>query len=261
MDQNETDALLGDSPDPGEGGASAGADGPQDEAGGADTGEFTQADIDPAIAGGGAPEAQASADNAATGDSAPEEGTGLSEEGGGSRADIDALMDGADGGAGEERAVAGDAPGADAAPVGLDSEGRPPDELGAAMAAAVAEEKAVAEAARDTGSSPADLPIEEVQVPTFDREELTSEANQPISLLHDVELHVKIELGRTHMFVEDVLRLGEGSVVELDRLAGDPVDVYVNSRLVARGEVLVLNDNFCVRVSEIVSNNDARLAG
>ena len=74
-----------------------------------------------------------------------------------------------------------------------------------------------------------------------------------IDLLRDVELHVKIELGRARMLVEDVLKLAEGSVVELDKLAGDPVDVFVNDRLVARGEVLVLNDNFCVRVNEIVA--------
>jgi flagellar motor switch protein FliN/FliY len=74
-----------------------------------------------------------------------------------------------------------------------------------------------------------------------------------IDLLRDVELSVKIELGRSRMLVEDVLKLGEGSVVELDKLAGDPVDVFVNDRLVARGEVLVLNDNFCVRVNEIVA--------
>lgn len=74
-----------------------------------------------------------------------------------------------------------------------------------------------------------------------------------IDLLRDVDLNVKIELGRAHMLVEDVLKLGEGSVVELDKLAGDPVDVFVNDRLVARGEVLVLNDNFCVRINEIVA--------
>ena len=74
-----------------------------------------------------------------------------------------------------------------------------------------------------------------------------------IDLLRDVELNVKIELGRARMLVEDVLKLSEGSVVELDKLAGDPVDVFVNDRLVARGEVLVLNDNFCVRVNEIVA--------
>jgi flagellar motor switch protein FliN/FliY len=74
-----------------------------------------------------------------------------------------------------------------------------------------------------------------------------------IELLRDVDLNVKIELGRARMLVEDVLKLAEGSVVELDKLAGDPVDVFVNDRLVARGEVLVLNDNFCVRVNEIIA--------
>jgi flagellar motor switch protein FliN/FliY len=74
-----------------------------------------------------------------------------------------------------------------------------------------------------------------------------------IELLRDVELNVKIELGRARMLVEDVLKLAEGSVVELDKLAGDPVVVFVNDRLVARGEVLVLNDNFCVRVNEIMA--------
>ena len=75
-----------------------------------------------------------------------------------------------------------------------------------------------------------------------------------IDMLGDVELEVTIELGRAEMMVEDVLQLGEGSVVELDKLAGDPVDVLVNGHRVARGEVLVLNDNFCIRVSEIVAN-------
>ena len=73
-----------------------------------------------------------------------------------------------------------------------------------------------------------------------------------IDLLSDVNLNVKIELGRTRMLVEDVLKLSEGAVVELDKLAGDPVDVYVNDRHIAQGEVLVLNDNFCVRIHEIV---------
>ena len=71
-------------------------------------------------------------------------------------------------------------------------------------------------------------------------------------MLGDVNLSVKVELGRTRMYVEDVLRLNENSVIELDKAAGDPVDIYVNDRHVARGEVLVVNDEFCVRVSEIV---------
>ncbi|MCH2162104.1 MAG: flagellar motor switch protein FliN [Phycisphaerales bacterium] len=73
-----------------------------------------------------------------------------------------------------------------------------------------------------------------------------------IGMLGDVDLDVRIELGRTQMLVEDVLKLNPESVVELDKAAGDPVDIYVNGRHVARGEVLVLNENFCVRVSEII---------
>ncbi len=77
-----------------------------------------------------------------------------------------------------------------------------------------------------------------------------------LDLLADVNLNVKIELGRTRMLVEDVLRLGEGAVVELDKLAGDPVDVFVNDRPIARGEILVLNDNFCIRINEILGIQD-----
>ncbi len=77
-------------------------------------------------------------------------------------------------------------------------------------------------------------------------------AKGEIDLLSDVHMDVRIELGRTRMFVEDVLKLSDGAVVELDKLAGDPVDVFVNNRRVARGEVLVLNDLFCVRINEVV---------
>jgi flagellar motor switch protein FliN/FliY len=82
-------------------------------------------------------------------------------------------------------------------------------------------------------------------------------ANEPatLELLRDVQLDLKIELGRAHMHLEDVLRLKEGVVVTLDKLAGDPVDIYANGRLIARGEVLVLNDNFCVRVAELIAGD------
>ena len=81
-----------------------------------------------------------------------------------------------------------------------------------------------------------------------------------LELLRDVELDVKIELGRSHMNLEDVLKLRKGSVVSLDKLAGDPVDIYVNGRLIARGEVLVLNDNFCVRVAELLTTEETKAA-
>jgi len=77
-----------------------------------------------------------------------------------------------------------------------------------------------------------------------------------LQLVQDVELDLKIELGRTQMCLEDVLRLAKGTVVKLDKLAGDHVDVVVNGRLVARGEVLVLNDNFCVRVTELITSEN-----
>ena len=75
-----------------------------------------------------------------------------------------------------------------------------------------------------------------------------------LELIRDVELDLKIELGRTHMPLDEVLRLQKGSVVPLEKLAGDPVDIFVNGRLIARGEVLVMNDNFCVRVAELVAS-------
>lgn len=109
------------------------------------------------------------------------------------------------------------------------------------------------------GSAPAAAPTQEFALPNF-QEVLQDAQVSSIDLLRDVELNVKIELGRSRMLVEDVLKLGEGSVVELDKLAGDPVDVFVNNRLVARGEVLVLNDNFCVRVNEIVAGAKEEMA-
>lgn len=77
-----------------------------------------------------------------------------------------------------------------------------------------------------------------------------------LSMLDDVALDVKIELGRTYLDIKRILSLNNGSIVELDKLAGDPCDVLVNGKLVARGEVLVLNENFSVRVTEVVSQED-----
>jgi flagellar motor switch protein FliN len=83
-----------------------------------------------------------------------------------------------------------------------------------------------------------------------------SSENATLDLIRDVELDLRIELGRTNLYLEDVLKLRKGSVVPLDKLAGDPVDIYVNGRLIARGEVLVLNDNFCVRVTELIAGEN-----
>jgi flagellar motor switch protein FliN/FliY len=70
--------------------------------------------------------------------------------------------------------------------------------------------------------------------------------------LGDVDVQVRVELGNAKLNVKDVLKLGSGSVVALDSLVGDPVNVFVNDRLVARGEVLVVRDNFAIRITEVV---------
>jgi flagellar motor switch protein FliN len=93
----------------------------------------------------------------------------------------------------------------------------------------------------------------------FRLEDLIGEDGPPekvsMDLLSDVDLDLKIELGRTRMQLDEVLKLRRGSIVALDKLAGDPVDIYVNGRMVARGEILVLNDNFCVRVAQLVGSD------
>jgi len=111
--------------------------------------------------------------------------------------------------------------------------------------------------AADEGGESA--PAEDQQGPTPDEFELPEVSESPgaeaagsLDLLMDVQLDVKIELGRTRMLVEDVLKLTEGSVVELDKLAGDPVDILVNDRLIAKGEIVILDDNFCVRIAEVL---------
>jgi flagellar motor switch protein FliN/FliY len=117
---------------------------------------------------------------------------------------------------------------------------------------------AQAEQAIASVDQPVDPALEKLQ--PFEFKDLTgsppSGEKATLELLKDVDLNLRIELGRTQMFLEDVLKLKRGSVVTLDKLAGDPVDVFVNGRMVARGEVLVLNDNFCVRVTELVAGDD-----
>ena len=74
-----------------------------------------------------------------------------------------------------------------------------------------------------------------------------------IDLLLDIPLEVAVEVGRSRILVRDLLHLQEGSLVELDKLAGEPLDLYVNSRLIARGEAVVVNDKFGLRLTDVVS--------
>ncbi|AFM13294.1 flagellar motor switch protein FliN [Turneriella parva] len=84
-----------------------------------------------------------------------------------------------------------------------------------------------------------------------------------LELLLDVQMALTVELGRTKKYVKEILSLGEGSIIELDKLAGEPVDLLVNGKLIARGEVVVIDENFGVRVTDIVGPAErmARMAG
>jgi flagellar motor switch protein FliN/FliY len=117
------------------------------------------------------------------------------------------------------------------------------------------------QAVQSLQSPPADtLPLGAVpfQLGELETGAVTAEAAN-LDLIRDVELNLKIELGRTQMHLEDVLKLRKGSVVPLDKLAGDPVDIYANGRLIARGEVLVMDDSFCVRVVDLATGADEEL--
>jgi len=83
----------------------------------------------------------------------------------------------------------------------------------------------------------------------------------PIELLGDVEMGVTVELGRTRMLVREILELSPGSVIELDRAAGAPIDVLVNGTLIARGEVVVIDEEFGIRITEVIGHEDGARPG
>uniref|UniRef100_A0A7C5AMI9 Flagellar motor switch protein FliN n=1 Tax=Desulfobacca acetoxidans TaxID=60893 RepID=A0A7C5AMI9_9BACT len=74
-----------------------------------------------------------------------------------------------------------------------------------------------------------------------------------LSLLLDIPLEITAELGRTRMIIHDLLQLGQGSVIELNKLAGEPLEILVNHKLIARGEVVVVNEKFGIRLTDIIS--------
>ena len=238
------------------------------ESAAADAGQISQADIDAMMSGGAAAEGDIGASGAAP-----------AEAGEMSQADIDALMGGGAGDAGASDTIDQDdidalmnaaGAGGDDTPDGtagdavatadepddrLDSLGRPFDDAAAAMQAAIEAEQA----STPPKTEPA-VDVQPYEPQGFEGPGSPDVDPKRVTMLNDVRLRVKIQLGRTRMLVEDVLKIGEGSVVELDKLAGDPVDVLVNDRLIARGEVLVLNDSFCVRISEVLSHDPHRVS-
>jgi flagellar motor switch protein FliN len=84
----------------------------------------------------------------------------------------------------------------------------------------------------------------------------TGGSPRTLDFILDVTLQVTVEVGRARMTIQDLLQLGQGSVVELEKLAGEPLDIYVNGKHVARGEAVIVNEKFGVRLTDIISPED-----
>jgi len=95
--------------------------------------------------------------------------------------------------------------------------------------------------------------VQPVQFPNLMQPRLNPQESGNIGLIMDVSMEMTVELGRTRKLIKEILGMGEGTIIELDKLAGEPVDILVNHKLIAKGEVVVIDENFGVRVTEIVS--------
>jgi flagellar motor switch protein FliN/FliY len=89
--------------------------------------------------------------------------------------------------------------------------------------------------------------------PALDQGQGKKGAPRDLNFILDIPLEISVELGRTTMLVNDLLQLGQGSVIELSKLAGEPLEVFINGRLIARGEAVVVNEKFGVRITDIIS--------
>ncbi|CEI84290.1 Flagellar motor switch protein FliN [Oceanobacillus oncorhynchi] len=98
--------------------------------------------------------------------------------------------------------------------------------------------------------------VQEAAFSEFEQAPLNYQGQRNLDMLMDIPLRVTVELGRTKQSIKEILELGAGSIIELDKLAGEPVDILVNEKLVAEGEVVVIDENFGVRVTDIVSQHD-----
>lgn len=98
--------------------------------------------------------------------------------------------------------------------------------------------------------------VQQAQFVDFEQANLKQTEARNLNMLMDIPLQVTVELGRTKRSVKEILELVSGSIIELDKLAGEPVDVLVNSRLIAKGEVVVIDENFGVRITDILSKED-----
>jgi flagellar motor switch protein FliN/FliY len=102
------------------------------------------------------------------------------------------------------------------------------------------------------------MPEEKVDQHEFEdlQEESRETVGRDVEFLLDIPVEITVRLGITKMLIKDLLQLGKGSVVELDKLAGEPMEILANNRLIARGEVVVVNEKFGVRLTDIISPSE-----
>ena len=93
----------------------------------------------------------------------------------------------------------------------------------------------------------------EAHFPNLEQNQGKKPMPRDLDFLLDIPLQVSVELGQTSMLINDLLQLGQGSVIELNKLAGEPLEIFVNHRLIARGEAVVINEKFGVRITDIIS--------
>ena len=129
------------------------------------------------------------------------------------------------------------------------------------MAEEKEESQVVSEEESQTSAEPEEASggdnVESAQTSTEVTDEISddedNEGNKELDFILDIPLEISVEMGRTQMLVNDLLRLGQGAIVELTKLADEPMDIYVNRKLFARGEVVVINEKFGIRLTDIIS--------
>jgi len=131
-------------------------------------------------------------------------------------------------------------------------------------------EEALKEAGVEESKEEKEEKKETVSEPTSSKKETSPQETQPakfeelspekregappeLDFILDIPLEISVEIGRTKMLIKDLLKLNQGSIIELEKFAGEPVEIYVNGKLMAKGEVIVVNDKFGVRITEIIS--------
>ncbi len=112
---------------------------------------------------------------------------------------------------------------------------------------------ALAEAEGDGGDAGGDASVAELEELSEDKAELSQEEKRKLDTILDIPVTISMEVGRSKINIRNLLQLNQGSVVELDRVAGEPLDVLVNGTLIAHGEVVVVNDKFGIRLTDVIS--------